>query len=230
MFNLPNLRSDTRFLVFGDSTNTEYDDTDLDRNINRWYETVISWILSANGDWQVNGEISITNLKVGQREYIVPTDILKLNKLYIKSTSSGEYIEAKQRDISSIHVDNEKYHPATPEFDLFDNSIFIYIPEDTITDVTGGLKFIYQTDITELTGTNSPNIAEPFKRLLSFGPALDYCEANELWGKAKKFSNRIYGDPTVKKDEGLKGDLLKYYSNRSTAKKIKLAPKRKNFV
>lgn len=218
-FNLVNLRSDTRYLVFGDSTKTEYGDTDLDRNINRWYNTILAWILESNGDWQVNGEFADTDLVSAQREYILPSDLLKLNEVYIKSTTTGDYIKATQRDLSAIGY-NEDYHPATPEFDLLDNSIFIYTPESTINAVTKGLKLVYQKDLTELTGTASPNLSEPFKRGVSIGAALDYCIANGVDNKAKSLK--------VLLDE-LKQELMSYYSSKSTAREVILSASKENY-
>ncbi len=219
-FNLVNLRSDARYLVFGNSTNTEYADTDLDRNINRWYNTILSWILSANGDWQVNGDYATTSIVALQREYILPTDLLKLNEVYIKSTSTGDYLKATQRDLSALQY-NEDYKPATPEFDVLDNSLFIYTPEDAIGAVTDGLKLVYQKDLTELSGTLAPNLSEPFKRGISIGAALDYCIANEENSKAKSLK--------VLLDE-MEVKLKEYYSTKSTAREVRIISAEENYI
>jgi len=218
-FILTNLRSDARFLVFGNSSNTDYGDTDLDRNINRWYNTVLAWVLSANGEWQVNGEIATADTVAGQREYILPSDCLKVNKIFIKTATGSEYLEAKQRDLSAVHEDTDYYKPFPPEFDLLDNSIFIYTASD-ITAVTDGIKIVYQTDLTELTASDAPNLAEPFKRLLSLGAALDYCIANEVSSKAKNLKVMI--DETKK-------ELLEFYATRSTAKAVLIEPVNTNY-
>ena len=219
-FTLADLRSDTRFLVFGDSTNTTYGNTDLDRNINRWYNTGLVWVLSSNGEWQVNGEVATSDLVADQREYILPTDILKLNKIFIKPTTSSDYLEAKQRDKSAIHLDDSLYLPYPPEFDLLDNSIFVYLDTD-ITAVTDGIKITYQTELTELVETtDAPNLAEPFKRLLSLGAALDYCLAFEVNTKIRNLKALI--------DE-VKQELINFYANRSTVKPIRLEPSQENY-
>jgi hypothetical protein len=219
-FTLTNLMSDARFLVFGDSSNSQYGDTDLKRNINRWYNTGLSWILQANGDWQVEGEKATTDLVSGQSDYALPSDIIKLNEVYVKYDS--DYIKAVQRDpINNDQDPDSNYNASTPEFDLMDNSIYLYLPS-TIPDMTAGLKIHYQTDITELANSNDvPNIAEPFKRLLSVGSAYDYCVANEMWNKTKKLEDLIY--------QSIKQDLLEYYANRSTARPIRLIPKESNY-
>jgi len=220
-FSLTNLQSDIRYLIFNDSTNTQYSDTDINRNINRWYTNAIGSLLKVNGEWQVNGEVATTDLVDGQREYTIPADTMKVNEVYIKSTSSGEYIKAIQRDPKSVDIEPESYHPSTPEFDLLDNSFFIYIAEESITGVTAGLKIHYQSDITELsTGTDKPNLAEPFKRFITYGAAYDYAIANEMWNKAKVF-------------EGLmattKAEMLDFYATRSTVKRTRLTFKKENY-
>lgn len=219
-FNLANLRSDARYLVFGDSTNTDYGDTDLDRNINRWYNAILSWILSVNGDWQINGDFATTSIVAGQREYVLPTDLLKLNEVYIMSSSTGDYLKATQIDLSEIGY-NEDYHPASPEFDVLDNSLFIFIPEETIGAVTDGLKLVYQKNLTDLSNTtDAPNLSEPFKRAISIGAALDYCIANELNSKAKSLK--------VLLDE-MEAKLKEYYSSKSTAREVVLRPAKENY-
>jgi len=219
-FQLSDLRSDARYFVFGDSTKTAYGDTDLDRNINRWYESILSEIFAVNGEWQVNGDIATCDLVADQNEYPLPTDILKLNKVYIKPTSTDDYLEATQRDLSEVHEDNSTYNPTTPEFDLLDNSIFVFL-SDSIVDVTDGLKIVYQKDLTELSETtDAPNISEPFKRLLSMGAAFDYCLANELNNKAKSLKVMI--------DEA-KASLVDSYANRSTVKPTILEPEKQNY-
>ena len=220
IFNLVSLRADTRYLALGDSTNTQYGDTDLDRNINRWYETGLALAFSANGDWQVNGDYATTSIVATQREYVLPADSLKINEVYIKTTSAGEYVKATQRDLSAVNQYNETYVPLTPEFDLMDNSLFIYLPEGTIVDVADGLKIVYQKDITELTGTLAPNLAEPFKRLLSWGAAFDYCVAKEMYSKAKTVKVMI--------DE-LSEKLMAFDATRSTAQDVRLIPAEKNY-
>jgi len=218
-FTLENLRSDARFLVFGDSTNTAYANTDLDRNINRHYHSTLVDILENNGDWQVNGEIATTDLVAGQNEYILPSDILSLSEVFI--TTNGQMVKARQRDLKTVYVNLSDYHPSVPEFDLLDNSMFIYLPESTVPNATDGIKIVYQTQLTELASTSSqPNISEPFRRILSIGAAFDYCIAQEMGNKAN--SLKVLLDEARQK-------LINYYSRRSTTKKLSLEPRQENY-
>lgn len=219
MTNLQNLISDARFQVFGDSTNTQYSDTDIKRNINNWYKTVLTWIIEANGEWQVNGEETTTNLVAGQKEYILPTDLLKFNEIYFKI--NGEYQKGTLLDPQDIGVDPDSYIPVYPSYDLKDNSLFVYLGQD-IVETEDGIKMHYQTDIvTELSANgDNPNINDNFRRLLACGSAFDYCLANEMWNKLKKLEDIIF--------QVLKPDLIKYYSRKNT-KMARLVPAPNNF-
>ncbi|MFH1052751.1 MAG: hypothetical protein V1779_17665 [bacterium] len=223
-FKLQDLQADARYYVFGDSTNTQYGSTDLNRNINRRYEEALGIVLKANGDWQINGEISTTNLVAGQREYILPNDILKINDIYIKYESTGYYKKAGIRDPNNIYQEPDQadygYYPEIPEIDLMDNSLFVYLPVTTIPDITDGLKIRYQTDLVELSGaTDVPNLAEPFKRYISIGAAIDYCIANEMWNKKRELDKDL---------EKYEAKMLEHYSNRINTGAIIMEPEEEN--
>jgi hypothetical protein len=219
MQNLQDIISDARFHVFGDSTNTQYSDTDIKRNINNWYRTVLSWIIEANGEWQVNGEETTTDLEAGQKEYILPTDLLKFNEIYFKI--NGEYKKGTLIDPQNIGVDPDDYQPVYPSYDLKDNSLFLYFSED-IVETEDGIKLHYQTDIvTELSANgDNPNITDNFRRLLAIGSAYDYCIANEMWNKSTKLERLIF--------EVYKPDLTKHYSKKNTKPTV-LVPYKVNY-
>jgi hypothetical protein len=224
-FALSDIQSDVKFLVFGNSSETSYGSTDLNRNINRWYQTGIAWVLEANGDWQVQGTKATANIVAEQRDYSLPTNILKINEVYIKYEVGGDYYKARQKDPHAIELEPDQadvgYYPETPEYDIQGNSIYIYIPNSDIVAVTAGLRIFYQKNITDLSGSSdAPNLAEPFIRLLTCGAAYDYCLANELNNKAEKLKRDI---------AEIKQDLLEFYSTRSTAREIRLIPNEENY-
>lgn len=216
---LENLRSSVRFAVFGDSSDTTYTDTDLDRNINLWYKTGISWAIQANGDWQVLGEKATTDIVAGQRKYPLPTDILKLNEVYIKYGTESEYHKAKQRDphnLKQFDPDTYPYQPYPPEFDLQNNNIIIYTPETSIAAVTGGLKVHYQAELTALSNTSDePDLIEPFEKIIINGAAYEYCVAHRM-NKSEQFKRDI---------NELRRDLEEFYAKRSEVKSTRLVPK-----
>jgi len=222
---LTKLRADARFYVFGDSTNTNYSNTDVDRNINLRYQEALGKVLEANGDWQVNGEIAIADLVATQREYILPLDILKINDVYIKYETSGYYKKATIRDTNTIYQEPDQadygYYPETPEIDLMDNSLFVYLPIEDIPDITDGLKIRYQTELTDLANTSDePNIAEPLRRFLSIGSAIDYCIANEMWRKKNELDKEL---------DKYETKMFNHYANRINDKQPIITPAEENY-
>ena len=219
---LSELRSSVRYMVFGDSTETTYADADLDRNLNLWYKTAIGWVMNINGDWQVKGDVATTNLIAGQNKYFLPSDILKLNQVYVKIESGGEYLKAKQVDPQEINTydpDGDTYLPHPPRFDLFNNYLKVYTSNKTIPAITAGLKVHYQTEITELENTtDSPDLSQPFQKLLILGASYEYCIANEM-RKAEQFKRDI---------NELRVDLERFYSRRSEARRIRIIPEEGN--
>lgn len=181
---LTNLQADARWYVFGDSSEETYADADLNRNLNSRYQDAIAIAMSVNGDWQVLGNKAYTDLIAGQNIYSLPTDILKLNNVYVKYGATTEYTKAVKVDptnINNIDPDEEPYQPYPPRYDLQSDYIYIYTPEDTITGVSNGLRIHYQTELTELSsGSDEPVIPKPLRRYLSLGAAYDYCLANEM--------------------------------------------------
>ncbi len=227
---LTDLKARARFAVFADSTNTQYADPDLEDSIDEWYRTVIGWILPASGGWQVNGDIFTADIKAGQREYPFPSDLILLDKVYIQPSVNDEMVEANQRDLSDIHNYYGNYVPENPEFDTFDNSLFIYIPYDIITDVPGGLQVVGQTDITSLSANDTPNLPSAFQKILYKGAAMDYCNANEMYNKAASLLKDIYGVDGTGETSGLKKELLKLIASRAMIKPVVMEPEEQNFI
>lgn len=216
--NLDTLRKSVRYAVFADPTEDTYADSDLDRNINLWYKTAISWILPINGDWQVNGEIATKNTQAGQNEYLLPTDILKLNQVYVKPSSDSEYLKAEQIDPHNVAYNSpsDSYNPYPPTFDLLEKSIIIYVA-DGVQTVEDGIKIYYQTEISELSNTTDEiTLAPPFEKVLIEGAKFEFFNANGPPSEADRTENRLYNI--------LKPELQNYYSNRSEVKKIKMTP------
>jgi len=214
---LQDIRSNIRFLVFGDSTNTDFSDTDIDRSINNWYEKILNWAIQANGDWEINGEIATTDIIAGQRDYTFDSSFIKIKEVYIKSNDGEEtvYVKAKKIDVSMINGDPENYHPTYPEYDLSDNQIYIFIPDTDITDVADGIKIYAQSDLVKLINDDdAPNLPELVTSVIYYGAADEYCIAQELYTKSAKLEAKIFGDPQVIDDKGMKDDLMQYFSSR----------------
>lgn len=218
---LTNLRADTRFLVFGDSSNTQYGDTDLDRNLNRRYHELIEIAMSVNGDWQVRGTYATLNLEAGVNKYDIPNDIVRFNRAEIKPlTASTAYIPVSKIDMRNIHEDLGTYQPSDPEYDIRDNKLEIYY-DTTLEAVTNGLKIWLQREITELSASaDEPDLPEFAHRYLTVGAGYDYCVANGVDKKAEKFKRDL---------AELVDTIKKHYANRLQTEDPVIIPQAENF-
>ncbi len=103
----------------------------------------------------------VRDLKAGQREYELPAEVMSRIK-YLEAKLDGDNWEKlKETDLSSYDSATDEttieseYAEKDPEFDLFDQSIFI-LSGDAIIDVTEGLKLwsiIFPADFPNLTST-----------------------------------------------------------------------------
>lgn len=221
---LTTLRADARYLVFGDSTNTQYGNTDLDRNLNKAYAEIIAIAISVNGDFQVNGNVITTDLIAGRSDYDLPSNLFKINEVRIKPTlSATNYLKATQRDPKEVSVDMEAYKPTNPEFDLIDikgtlKIIFYYT--QAFEAVADGIEFYIQEEITQLVGTSdSPKLPVFAQEYLSKRAAHIYCLAKEKSKKATTLKNELLE---------LESRIKEYFSSRSTVEPVVITPKKLN--
>lgn len=101
------------------------------------------------------------NLNAGQREYDLPAELMGRMK-YLEAELDGENWERlKETDLSlygkALDEDTIQltYSEKDPEFDIWDNGIYI-LSGDAIIDVTNGLKLwaiIFPADFTDLSST-----------------------------------------------------------------------------
>lgn len=193
--NLTNLRSDTRFLVFGDSSNTAYGNTDLDRNLNRAYHHLLQIAMQYCGKWQVNNTYAEENVLAGVTKYAFPTDILRLNRIEITPLASltKPYL-AIPVDLREIGYDLDEFTPDIPYYDLRKNYIQFFF-DQTFENVTNGLKIYLQNDIVELVNASDepskPQFPEFTHDFLTNRSAHKYCLANEMWNKLRALDNDL---------------------------------------
>jgi len=217
---LETMRSDTRYLVFGNSSNTAYGNTDLDRNLNRRYHELIEIAMSVNGDWQVRGTYATETLEAGVNKYDIPSDILRFNRVEIKPTTDDDnYILATKIDMQNIQEDLATYQPSYPEYDVRNNKIEIYY-NTTLEAISAGLKIWIQREITELSATDDePDLPEFANRYLTIGAAYDYCLSNEMQKKADRLKRDL-----VELTEWIR----EHYSNRMQTSQPILEPAEEN--
>ena len=219
MATISTLNSQTRFLTNTDSTS--YSSSDLYANLTRWAHLFTAEIIDAQDDWDFQGEIATANLVANQREYIFPTNTLKIKRIELKLDGSNwvvaNFIDASEigTPLSSETDITSKFDNTTPFVSPFDKGFQIY--SGTITSVTNGIKIWYSeeivgvdtsgNDITSFSAdTDKPNIAEAFQRGLIHGAAKDWFDKYELTERSREMERQI--NTIIEK-------MRQFYSKRS---------------
>lgn len=232
--NLTALRASARRKIsFQSTASAKYADADLDANINEWYREVMSWVFAATGIWEFQGEISTTNLVQDQSEYVLPSDLVILNRVEVLYPGQTDYVLARRIDDKQVEDSafaNGEISLGTegsPVFRVFDNSIFLYPAPSAA--VTNGLKIELMEDITELSsGGDSPNLNPLLHKILATGAAYEYCSTNGHERKADRLMRRIIG--RFEGDtSGLKVQLEQLVSSRDRTVKPRIVARRKSY-
>lgn len=188
------LVSDTRFLVFGDYSNTSYSTKDIARNISERFKIVWTWIFEAYGGWQfIDDNTSSTSsppyseqdLVSGTSVYGLPSQALTVNGVEIKD-SSGTWHNLEPityEQIRSIEpVDEFNSSNGLPTYYALRGDVIEIFPAPNY-DSTNGLRVYFDESISEFSSsdtTKTPGFASIFHRVLSVGAALDYLIANAM--------------------------------------------------
>lgn len=231
------IRTDARYAISPQITSTEYPDTDLDRNANRWYRKVVGWVIALQGDWQIGGDIITRDFEAGVTVYDLPEGLIRIYKGEVLYTAAGSFVPLTFMDPQPNQELVEGNSTRTiddvnaPTADLFGEKIIIR-PAIAATGVTviNGIKLWAQLALTDLTDTDDiPFLLDPVQRVISKGAAMDFCEAEEMWNKFREIKYEIFGDPRVINDKGIYGEIEALYSIRSGAKRDSLRARRRSY-
>lgn len=215
---LSDLRADARFTA--NVSSSQYSDTDIDRNINRHYDRVVSKIWNIVADWQFdegksNLPIATCNLAEDQSDYQLPTDARQIERVEIYKTN---WITLKPIDQSELRT--PEMDSGTPAyFDLVGRSLVLY-PAPSFNG-TGALRITLTKSVTPLSETtDEPAIDREFQGYISLGAALDWCISK--------------GNPTKKRDieremKKYDRDLKAFYANRNKDYDVKIKPTRNSY-
>lgn len=225
----PSIIEDIDFLC--KSNSTTFPVADKLRIINKINYDVTSDILRYQSNWEFDDTnetdfpIATTDLVSGQRDYALPTTLVKLVRVEIKD-SNGNYQRVYQFDESQIDE-------ALTEFMATDglpryyreigNSIELYpSPDSSAVTVTAGLKCYYQRVIQDFTTSDAlvePGFSKQFHAILSYGTAYEYALINQL-PNLQLIKQRL--------DE-LREGLKEYYSSRNREVRTAIRVKFRNY-
>ncbi len=225
MANINEIVLQTRFLLDGDSSNMPVAaSTDpLVIALNHAYETVVGWILQADGRWQYDDNnfttfpIATTTLVASQKDYTFDATQLRVLAVEVMD-KNGKYYPLKPLDRTDIKDKNfsiTEYQSTAgqpAEYDLDGGSIVLYPAPDNGVSVTlaAGLKLYFQrtADVFTVaqiaTGTKLPGFASTFHMILAYMSAVPFA--------MKHKPERVQGFET--KVAQMRGELDKFYARR----------------
>ena len=234
--NLSTIRTDTRYAVSPQLTSAEYADVDLDRNANQWYKKAVGWAVASGDDWQMAGETIYKNFKSGVSVYALPLELIRILKGEVLYSTGGTFVpldffDSHRNQGSAEGNDTRVIDDVTkPTADLVGNDIIIRPAQTTGADIVNGIVLNVQMSLSDLDSTDDvPQMIESVQRIVVKGAAFDYCMAEEMWTKARELKYEIFGDPRVKDDIGLVGELKALYSIRSAAYRDQVSPRRRSY-
>jgi len=213
---------------FGNSTDddtTAYPTADRTRNINAWYDRVVSLIMLSDGRWewddinQTDLPIATCSLVSDQQDYALNAAVhYKIVRIEILTNSeSGKQLDPmSQEDIRGTAMTEYLSTAGEPEkYDLIGNSVFLY-PKPNYSKASG-LKVYFQRGASYFTAsdtTKTPGFNEMFHRILSYGASLDWISINN------PTSNKI--SLLERRIEKLENGIVNFYSNRNKDAKLKI--------
>lgn len=225
----PSLMEDIDFLV--GSNDVSFPLKDKLRLINKQNYDVTSDILRYQSNWEFDDTnktdfpIATTNLVGSQRDYSLPSTLVKLVRVEVKD-SAGNFQRVYQFDETQVDQALTTFmgSDGLPRYYReIGNSIELYpSPNSASTTLTAGLKCYFQRVITDFTSADAsvePGFSKQFHPILSFGAAYEYALINQL---------PVAVALKVKLDE-LREGLREYYSSRNREVRTTLRGKVRNY-
>lgn len=205
-----------------DADTNSYTAASLLRRINGAYETVVGWILTADGTWQFDDSnysdlpIGTQTLVASQSAYTFNDKFLEILEVQVKNAGGDWYILKP--------IDQKEFSDDIPLEEAFETSgLPIYydkVSDDTIkllpapasgdVTLTSGLKIKFKrtadlfTSAEVTAGTKEPGFISTFHYILSYMAAIPYCM------KYKKDRVALY----EKRVDDMKKGLIEAYSQR----------------
>jgi len=215
---LAELQSKARFLLFRDSTNTTYADSDITTAVNQYYQELTGIILANQGQWEMKSTYATKNLEADENEYLLPSDLIALERVEVNysGTSDGwmKMDVTDMRDMKdALSNDGNIYEASNPHVRVFDFSIFLHPTPET--NVASGLKIYFSQEQTTLSeSTDEPdNLPKLAQMYLVYGACLDFAIAGENSTRTREFENLMAKS---------KAGIIEYYANRLPAKRTGL--------
>lgn len=240
--NIADINAEARDLV--DATSTSLSDATLLRHVNADYETVVGWLINADGQWQFDDSnyttlpIGLATLVDGQTSYSFTSTFLDIEQVNVL-TSAGSYQKVLPVDHNEFgDLSIEEYMGIltsnTPKgmpiwYDKWEDTIKLYpAPDPTSVTLADGLKVYFKrtadlfTSAQVTTGTKEPGFASPWHHILAYMAARRYAQKYKK-DRVSDF-DEIIGDKTPR-PTGMKKELLRHYGLRDKDKRRIVTPR-----
>ena len=224
---------------FAGSTTDSYPLADKARRANQWVAKAGTWIWKSSHDWQFDDSnettlpVCFTTMVADQTEYALPTNVFSVDRAEVLD-NNGVWHRLKAIDPKqfsrSFKEQIDQISGLPNQYDLVGTQLRI-LPAASAdqTTLVDGLR-LYITRTTTTFSANDTNTEvgfnSMFHQIVSTGMAFDYAVKTMNTEKQVALKRVIYGDPNVKGDDGLKGELEEFYAQRHTRDfKTRVVPK-----
>lgn len=211
---------DTLFL--SNTVSTQYKAIDILRNLNMYYDEIVLEIFKSDATWKYDEGVGtlptiVTNLVQGQRDYQLPTEARRIERVEIKDKNGNWRILTP---ISPDKSDEENDDTGTPnKYYVKGRSIFIFPLSDENREEA--LSVSLSKSVTQLVeDTDEPKIDREFQRYLTIGAAYDWYFAKGNISKSREMERRL---------EKLKMAVKDFYSKRNEDYVSKFNIKKENY-
>ena len=209
---------------------TIYPINDRTRHANLALDKAIALILQSDSKWKWDDSnhsdlpIGVAKINSGQQNYgIAGITFLTINEVQILN-NAGTYdtLTAVLEDSQEGKDIMRKKNTGTPKYYLKKGDS-IFLGPTPSSDLTNGLRVFFQRNVSYFTTSDTtkvPGFAQPFHRLISLYPSLDYLEVEEKWNRAKVVQKRI---------TEMEAALVAFYSSRAKDEQPKIQLKKEDY-
>ncbi len=217
------LKADTRFLA---NSGLSYQNTDIERNLNRHYEDFVTLIERASGDWTFDDSnatdlpIGEATLEDGKQNFLLPTSARHIERIRVKN-KAGSFVTLKAVANREIKYDNDAGMPT--KYTLQGRSIVFDVPVSASSvTLDSGLEVMITRNVVKLENdTDVPGFDKGFHRYLSLGAAMDWCIAKTLTPTKRELEAEM---------NKLIDHAMRYFSQRNRDFENKIKVKRENYL
>jgi hypothetical protein len=217
-----------------------FSDADKMRAMTIAARTINQEVTKVMRDYDYQGERSFHDLVANQREYLNPTDLLKIKRIDLKldgtNWKKANWID--ESEIGDKYVAEadiiSRFTNTEPKISFFDESYFIW--SGTIANVTDGIQITYDKDIVGVNSsgtdiqdfsatTDVPNLIGFAQQALVLWAIIEWYGSHLNSKKLIYFNNLLWGNPKGRPQDdrqigGLMRQILDYYSDRTPDRPI----------